>query len=469
MTNEQEDLLRILDVDIDSTEDDEDLLQDFLQEQIEEDGWQELSESVLHQDEWDRKQGEVLNEKHKLESDSVSIADFHSLAYHLFPEVVGQCTNKRRQEFIETMMDSPEYRQLHQSTQHNLLTSEMATIRFAQQFADLKRRDAKYKQQNPKAGPMAQPDGNCLTAVSRALSEAQKEVEEIEEMQRALGDSNGLGQGLSAEPTGLDSIKATYQRLRSSNRLREIFERAGAYRRAGQASQKQKTKHGYDDMIGVEMAGDPGRLLSNELVLLDDEDLELDLLRRIVENQAMCRLYQAVEEKNKGPVVVVVDESGSMNGPKIVNAKALALAMAWIAKHQNRWCALVGFSGGKEGVRCVLKPGRWDQAELVNWLDHFYGGGTTLDVPLQELPGTYWEEMKAPKGKTDVIMITDAIVHAPHDMIASFNQWKTREQVRCISIVLNYQAGDMEKVSDEVHVIPNLTVDCEATSRCLTI
>ena len=459
----QEELLKLLDLGIGEVEQEDELLVDFDFKFGAEDDEVELTETVLKQDEWDKTQGTVLSQKHSLDCDAVT--DFYCMFYHMQPEVAGQCISKRRQQFVETMMESPEYQAIHQSTQQNLLASELATIRVAREFADLQKKD----EQLPESKQQENPDGNLFGAVAKALAGAAEEVEEADEMQKALGQAEGMGQGEAAQSANLDKIRATFQRLRSSRRLKDIFERAGAYRRAARAVQQNKTRHGYDDMIGFELSGDVARLLPSELALLDDDDLELDLLRRIVEHQAMSSAYEGIENQNKGPVVVVVDESGSMSGAPIANAKALALSMAWIAKHQKRWCALVGFSGGTEGVRCVLKPGKWDQTELLNWLDHFWGGGTEYHVPFNRLPNEYWKEMGAPKGKTDMIVISDGIIRIPSDITNQFLDWKTRESVRVISIVLGAGAGGLEKVSNEIHCLPALTVDCEAALSCMSI
>src|SRR5262245_62472889 len=107
-------------------------------------------------------------------------------------------------------------------------------------------------------------------------------------------------------------------------------------------------------MVGVVLGGDLGRLLPHELARLVIPELEDDVLRRLVEGQVMCREYRATEPVGKGPVIVCVDESGSMEGEKAHTAKALALALAWVARHQGRWCALVGYSGGSgEGLRAL--------------------------------------------------------------------------------------------------------------------
>src|SRR5439155_16101755 len=157
------------------------------------------------------------------------------------------------------------------------------------------------------------------------------------------------------------AIAALFKRVRSNPTLKRICELAGRYRRVAQSKQRLKATHGYDDLVGVTLDGEVGRLLPHELAKLAVEEFELDAMRRLAERQLMCRLYQAVEPVAKGPILVVVDESGSMAGQKVHTAKALALALAWVARQQRRWAGLVAFSG-ESGERLLgLPPGRWDE------------------------------------------------------------------------------------------------------------
>src|SRR4029077_15252746 len=135
-------------------------------------------------------------------------------------------------------------------------------------------------------------------------------------------------------------------------------------------------------------------------------ELELDTLRRLVERQCMMRDMRSSEPVGKGPIVVSVDESGSMAGDKAHTAKALALAMAWVARMQKRWCALVAYSGDSGERLLPLPPGKWDEIALLEWLAAFIGCGSTIDVPVRELPD-YYAQLRAPKGKTDVLFLTD--------------------------------------------------------------
>src|SRR5262249_23800248 len=78
-------------------------------------------------------------------------------------------------------------------------------------------------------------------------------------------------------------------------------------------------------------------------------------------------------------------------------------------------------------------PGRWDEGALADWLCDFIGCGSSLDVPLVELPD-YYRRLKAPPGKTDVVVITDAVLRVPPDVARAFLRWKAEGKARLISL-----------------------------------
>lgn len=393
-------------------------------------------------------------------------ADFHAAAYVGEPELVEVCADARRHEFLKTLMETPEYRAIRTSTMFNDAASEMAASEFAVQFLKLVEKDKVRKPTGNKERDEARASSTLLGAVAAALKDASEVVEEYDDAVNAMG----LG-GDGADPKTMDPAQVAYlfKRIRGNALVKRICELAGKFRRVAQSKQRNKVTHGYDDMVGVVMDGDVSRLLPLEMAQLADEDFELDAMRRLVERQSFCREYRGMEHVAKGPVVICVDESGSMDGEPVCNAKAFALAMAWIARKQGRWCSLIGFAGGTEGTRLALPPGKWDEVKLIDWLGHFFGGGTDMDVPLVELPTTYWNELKAPRGKTDVILITDAQVRVPSKMRDDFLAWKQREQVRCISLVIGSSAGDLKQVSDEVFLVNGIDVQSEAVGKCFAI
>ena len=302
-----------------------------------------------------------------------------------------------------------------------------------------------------------------LKHVSKALTEASKEVEEAKDAAAALG--MGPGAPGSNDPK---AIAALYKRVRSDPTLRRICELAGRYRRVAQSKQRRKTTHGLDDVVGVVLDADLGRLLPHELAKLAIPEFEDDILRRLVERQVMCREYHATEPVAKGPILISVDESGSMAGEKAHTAKALALALAWIARQQRRWCGLIAYSGDSGERLLCLPPGRWNEIAVMDWLSQFIGRGSCLDVPVRELPD-YYLKLGAPVGKTDVIFITDALCRIPVKLQEEFCAWKKQVQARIISLIIQSSPGDLTTISDEVHLVPSLAVTEAAVERVLSV
>lgn len=437
------------------------------------------SEHCLDLDEWDCDRGQQLAAKspklRELKTTEHAAADFFGAAFKIEPSLNAACTDPRRHDFMKSLMESSDFQALRASTTLNDLASEIAAHSFADNFAGLQKEDAKReakeradakagKPSNPMAGEMA-----AMRAAGAAVKQAAEEVEELENAQQAFGLGGDGGTDGKMDP---QRVAKLYKAVRGNAQLRRIVELAGRFRRLARSKQRQKSTHGYDDMVGVELGGDVGRLLPQELAMLADEDFELDAMRRLVERQSMQREYRGIERVAKGPIIVCVDESGSMSGEPVAAAKAFALAMAWIARHQNRWCALVSYSGGTDGVVLALPPGRWDEAAVCDWLTHFSGGGTTMDVPLDELPRTYWPDLVAKglqRGKTDVICITDAIVNVPDDMRERFLRWKAAEKVRMLSLIINGEPGDLAAVSDEVFRVSGIDVGEDAIGKCLSV
>jgi uncharacterized protein with von Willebrand factor type A (vWA) domain len=419
--------------------------------------------TALEIDEWGLRRGrDLLAESERLRqvgTEAFAAADFFCAAFDPDPRLRESCVDTRRHEFLAQLLDTPEYRELHAATRLDDTASEIAATHFAVQFADLTKPGAA----DSTAASGMDREMNTLRAVGKALAAAKEEVGELLEAASALG--MGPGAPGSNDPK---AVAALFKRVRADPTLKRICELAGRYRRVAQSKQRRKTVHGLDDVVGVEPGGDLARLLPHELAKLAVPELELDTLRRLVERQTLCREHHASEPVGKGPIIITNDESGSMQGEKAHTAKALALALAWIARQQNRWCALVAYSGDSGERLLALPPGRWDETALADWLTAFIGRGSDLDVPIRELPRMH-AELRAPIGVTDVIMITDAICKIPSEIRERFCAWKQSAQVRAIALVIDNPSGDLAAVGDEVHSVRSLDADESAVGRVLSI
>jgi uncharacterized protein with von Willebrand factor type A (vWA) domain len=370
---------------------------------------------------------------------------------------------------MESLLDTPDYHAMKSSTAMDVTMSEVAGFTLANQYKEyvVSLTPEERKECEGDGGTDGESIGNTVKRIrstGNALKGAQEDVSDAKDAMSGIG-----GMGATDGTADPKQAMQIFKRLRKDKSLKSIVQKMGRYLRLAQSMQRQKRTHGLDDVVGIELSGDIHRILPSELALLADEDLEMDILRKIAERQAMSREYRAYEGAAKGPIVVCVDESGSMQGEPHANAKAFAAALGWIAKSQNRWCAFVGFSGGTEGTRLAMPPHKWDSAKFMDWLTHFYGGGTTLDVPLDELPRVYWPEFQAPRGKTDVVIITDACVDCPESMAAKFNAWKLAEKVKCYGIIIGDEPGDLNLVCDQTWSVNYLDVEEECVSELLSI
>ncbi|QDU21724.1 hypothetical protein [Urbifossiella limnaea] len=425
------------------------------------------SPTALAVDAWGLRRGrDLVAESDRLKgavTDEFAAADFFAAGFDPDPRLVEACADPRRHQFVAQLLDSPEYRALHAATHLDDTAAAIAATHFAEQFANLKKEDGTGHTDGVTAGGTPGDEMATLRAVGRAVAAAGTEVSELHEAAGALG--LGPGSPGSNDPRAVADL---FRRVRGDPTLRRICELAGRFRRVAQSKQRVKQTHGLDDVVGVEPGGEVGRLLPVELSRLMVPELELDTLRRIVERQAACREHHAVEPVGKGPVIIAIDESGSMEGEKAHTAKALALALAWVARHQRRWCALVAYSGDSGERLLALPPGRWDESSLMDWLAAFIGRGSDIDVPVREMPRMY-ADLKAPPGVTDLVFVTDAKCRLPVEVKNHFLKWKAGAKARLVTLVVGNDPGDLAHVSDEAHAVRSLTPDADAVGRVLSL
>jgi len=432
-----------------------------------------ISDTVFEQDAWGLRKGRDLIESEENERikkanlDELEAADLFGMAFMPRPIFEENPRDQLRQQFCQQLMDTAEYMSLHRSTMLNDIASEIAATAFAEQFVALRTREEKTESDCSKKGkPYPGPSmGSMMSAVSSALAGAKEEVSDMDEACKAFG----MGEGKPGGKMDSKRVMSLMKTVNKSETLKNIMKLAGKFRRVAQSQQRLKVGHGIDDTIGVVPGSDLSRLLPVELMKMGDATFEDDTLRRFIEGETQCWELQGVIPAGRGPIMVVVDESGSMQGEPIETAKALCLAMAWIARKQKRFIMFIAYSG-RTGERLMHFPtGQWNDTQMVEWLEDFIGGGSDLDVPLVKTPN-YYDSMNAPKGKTDMLLITDAIVHAPEAMGNSFMEWKKRAQCKMTTIVIGQDdAGDLNRLSDQVYCVPTIQADGEAVAAAVSI
>jgi|SaaInlV_130m_DNA_3_1039695.scaffolds.fasta_scaffold13391_2 uncharacterized protein with von Willebrand factor type A (vWA) domain len=421
------------------------------------DGWTQSAAEKLTDMDWNKSpDGFELNSKHE-------VADAFSAAFDWMPQTDPNCEDVLRKRWYDSLLASPAWKQMQVSTQNNLLLSQMAATQAAEDYyvyaaslTDEEKDDAEGEDGGGFPGELKRHKSTKQTAEAAA-----GDVQDAQDLTDTFGFGDGAG---STEEN--EALVELFKKAKEDPTLRRIAELAGRYLKLVQSLQQAKAIHGADDVVGVELSNDISRLTASELGNLMTPELELDTLRRIVDGEAHCREYQSLASEARGPIMVLVDESGSMAGDPIAEAKALALALTWLAKTQNRWICLVGWSSQRQVRPLVLPPQHNKQAEVIKWCQEMWNGGTYPPVArIAEL----FEETGAPEGQTDLIWITDGCCNIYDSDIAEFNAFREDHKVRSFVLGIGGHPAGFEEVADEIKTVDSLTVESEVVEEILSI
>ncbi len=111
--------------------------------------------TALVLDGWALRRGrEVLAESERLQAlpmDEYAIADFHGAAFEPDPQLHEDCVDQQRHQFLQQLLETPDYQALHAVTLLNEAAAAIATTAFAEQFAALKDEPAGFTGQQRSA------------------------------------------------------------------------------------------------------------------------------------------------------------------------------------------------------------------------------------------------------------------------------------------------------------------------------
>lgn len=239
---------------------------------------------------------------------------------------------------------------------------------------------------------------------TEAIAQAHQQTKEAKEnVENLLGGGNGAssGEGEMKKLPLRDQLQLA-ETLKDNKKIKNIAEWAGKFKSI--ARKKQKSKHTESlDRSGMTLGDDVERLLPQELGLLTNKVTRLDFLRRFTEGQTMMYSPKGKSTLGKGPMVLCLDQSGSMDKLD-EQSKGFALALAMIAKKQGRDFAVITFSN-RVGKIFSYEKGKITPAELVELSEFFLGGGTHY-APAIEKGIEYISNNKRFR-KADLIFVTD--------------------------------------------------------------
>jgi uncharacterized protein with von Willebrand factor type A (vWA) domain len=312
--------------------------------------------------------------------------------------------------------------------------------------------------------------------VEAAAEAAGQDVEGDEELARSLAESLG-GEG----PRSAAERLALAEKMRGSEKLRRLAQLAGAFRRDALAARRKRIRRSPAELHRIGRGADLARLLPSELFAYTDPRRRTEFLRRFVENDLAQYDIVGSDRGGRGPLVICVDGSGSMNGARELWAKAVALALLEIARRQNRRAEAVVFSGREAPLAHfpLLAGGpatrggrrRVDLPGVLDFAACFPGGGTDFEKPLAASLNLL--ENSGLRG-ADIVFITDGEAQVTDAFAIELARQKKRLDFALYAVLVDdpsvpsrpqpgaevgpvRAARELRKVADRITTVTRLT------------
>lgn len=284
-------------------------------------------------------------------------------------------------------------------------------------------------------------------ALRAGIAQASQDIQDAESALSILGYGSGGG-----SPTTYHNPAVALElarRVKASPTLSAIIALAGKLTRDARAKRAARSEYARSEVVGVEQTRHVDRLLGSEMALLNDPDMSDDLLIRLTEGRALGFKMTGKDKLAKGPIVLMLDQSGSMcEDNKDVWAKAIALAIYDAARADKRDFAVVLYNTSVLVSRVVTSP-----ADMLEILANGPYGGTDYLAAMTSA-------LSLASTKSDVIHITDG--SAPTVGASEAVATATRKQTRIFGIGIGYVGEALTAWSHETTKIQDVSKDTQA-------
>ena len=175
---------------------------------------------------------------------------------------------------------------------------------------------------------------------------------------------------------------------------------------------------GKSEIVGIHNSDRISALLPSEIALLSTPETEIIFSKKYVEKKLLTFQYRSwdkvagaprKEEKeiqtfkdDKGPIILIIDTSGSMYGDPERISKALAFGILEIALKDKRKAYIISFSSGIATIE-VTHIGK-DLTRMIDFLQMSFHGSTNLQPALSQALKLLDTEAYE---KADVLVISD--------------------------------------------------------------
>ena len=276
------------------------------------------------------------------------------------------------------------------------------------------------------------------TTMGSTLTETGKQVQEVSELCEAWG----LGAGENCQ-VAFQNKKDAIERIRRSSKLHKLTDLVGKFKESAIVEQKKKAKHGAVEIKGVTTGDKIQDTLPSDRMNLCNDITKGDFYRRMSEHGLLQYSKESNKQKNKGPIIVCVDTSGSMQGDEEIWSKALTVGILEVAQMQKRDFACIIYSSHADKP-IVIKKDEIAPQKIIDCAERFHNGGTSFEAPLNEA----LELIKDSTFKNaDIVFITDGDCYVSDNFSRKFKQIKEDKDFRTLGVLVNMGCGHVSDSS----------------------
>jgi len=280
-------------------------------------------------------------------------------------------------------------------------------------------------------------------AVKNAARKSMEAAENVKEIQNFVyGYKAGVGHMLN-----LDDDVASVLKLAKNTDIRNLLNVLSRIPDVTMAVKKRRVGYQRGEVEGYTRGSDVERIVYTELAYPD-----VYFYTKVAEGDLL--LFEKVMYLTMGPIYVLLDKSGSMDGNKILWAKATALAL-FIRSRLERRAFYMRFFDSEPYESIAVRPNA-KPSQVVKFLEYIAmvrnGGGTDISKALLTACN---DMMKLGfKEASDVILITDGEDRIAKNLVKKALQ---HAKARLLSVMILGDNEDLKTVSDEYMKVVKLS------------
>ena len=301
-------------------------------------------------------------------------------------------------------------------------------------------------------------EGALEKMIRNRIQKAQRLIEAAEGAMKSLGWGSGRAD-LERGPVG-ERLKLA-DVLRRKPELIKLMDLAGRFINIAREKQSEKVYTERDEIESVEEGNDLPDVMPDEFIKLLDPTLEALFYKQFFEKRLQQYSLSAKRPRDRGPIYVAIDCSGSMVGDPDTWSKAVALAMYQIARDQHRDFHGCLFNGDIVDRIAVKSGSPIPIAKVESYFGARCGGGTDFEIPLEEFRagGAFTGSGAARKfhphrpDNADLIFITDGECDVTPEFLTPFLESKKQKVFHIYSVLIGSDLDSLavlEKFSDKV-------------------